>query len=545
MNAYPPPVYVSRGVYHLLAHPIYVGFCFVCWGIAIVTHSVSGFWLVSPIVALGCIALVYGYESPNLMARFGEHRPLPLIRLPLSDSARPSLWNRLSVYVLVILPWLLAGELVAAVNSTAQAPVLWFPLHHGLGSPGWTSAILVSAYLWVLLAPIVARTRDSLREFAVFALLATLVGGCMHLLLPNAAFPALYLIWAMLCARLTAKSFPRLKVLWYLWAVAIGVSGVTTDLRTILDPAIAVATVILIWSRHGIWKHIRQLTERLANSWREWRIGPVRIINHSIFAALAGLTGLLLVSSLLPESSALAPIIVALASLLGGALFAQWVEGSSKLLRPFGYFGAIIGGLIGVGLASAAVNINGWLLLGAFAVAAPAIQAIGRVRCIIQGCCHGRPTSVEFGVKHWHPSSRVTHISGLANTPVHATALYSIFWNIVIAAVLLRLWFLGVPANLITGLYFILAGCGRFVEESYRGETQTRIVGGLRIYHWFSVGSVVFGILVSSIPGPQSTTHIAWRWGSLLPALVGGLLSGIAMSVDLPASHKRFARLTG
>ena len=32
--------------------------------------------------------------------------------------------------------------------------------------------------------------------------------------------------------------------------------------------------------------------------------------------------------------------------------------------------------------------------------------------------------------------------------------------------------------SLIVGLYFILSGLGRFVEEAYRGEVQTKIVGG-------------------------------------------------------------------
>ena len=61
MSPYPPPVYVARGAYRYLAHPIYVGFALLCVGAASYAQSPSGIWLVSPAVALGCAALVLGF----------------------------------------------------------------------------------------------------------------------------------------------------------------------------------------------------------------------------------------------------------------------------------------------------------------------------------------------------------------------------------------------------------------------------------------------------------------------------------------------------
>lgn len=63
MNAYPPPFYVVRGAYRWLRHPIYTGFALLCIGIALFKGSASGLWLVSPIVILGCIALVLDRKS--------------------------------------------------------------------------------------------------------------------------------------------------------------------------------------------------------------------------------------------------------------------------------------------------------------------------------------------------------------------------------------------------------------------------------------------------------------------------------------------------
>ncbi len=81
MNAYPPPVFVARGPYALVAHPIYLGFVVACAGCAVGAGSAAGLWLVTPAAALGCAALVLGYEGPDLDSRFGA-RPRPLLGLP-------------------------------------------------------------------------------------------------------------------------------------------------------------------------------------------------------------------------------------------------------------------------------------------------------------------------------------------------------------------------------------------------------------------------------------------------------------------------------
>ena len=53
--------------------------------------------------------------------------------------------------------------------------------------------------------------------------------------------------------------------------------------------------------------------------------------------------------------------------------------------------------------------------------------------------------------------------------------------------------------SLIVGLYFILSGLGRFVEEAYRGEVQTKIVGG--------GGMRIYGHAHLSVAGPAVNIH--------------------------------------
>ncbi len=183
-------------------------------------------------------------------------------------------------------------------------------------------------------------------------------------------------------------------------------------------------------------------------------------------------------------------------------------------------------------------------LLAAFAIAAPWIQGIGRLRCLVQGCCHGQPSSAAVGICYHHRRSRVTQLANLANVPLYPTPLYSIISNVLIGVVLLRLRFLGASDGMELGIYFILAGTARFVEESYRGEPQTKQIGGLHIYQWFTIGSVVAGIVCTTLTSEPPvigflppTTALWWV------ALAMGLLSGSAMGVDFPNSNRRFSRL--
>src|SRR5262249_20643559 len=150
-------------------------------------------------------------------------------------------------------------------------------------------------------------------------------------------------------------------------------------------------------------------------------------------------------------------LLAAAAGLVGSALWAQYLEGSPVLLRPYGFYG----GVLGIVAAAIAVTLaraqDPWPLLGADSVAAPWVQAVGLRRCLVQGCCHGRPAPEAIGIRYTHPRSRVCKAE-LAGVPLHATPLYSIGWNVVVGVVLARMWALGAPLHLVGGVYLVLGG---------------------------------------------------------------------------------------
>jgi hypothetical protein len=314
-------------------------------------------------------------------------------------------------------------------------------------------------------------------------------------------------------------------------------------MHTVADVAAGLAVALLVLRLPAVWEALRAGAERLANSWREWDFGAVRIINHGGWAALGTLVGVGLAASLAGESAVTAVLLVAFSGLAGAGLWAQFIEGSPRLLRPYGYYGGVLGVVLGCLAARLTLGVDAWLLLGAFAVAAPWIQAAGRVRCLVQGCCHGAPAPPEVGIRYVHVRSRVCRLSDLGGVPLHPTPLYSILWNAVPALLGARLWAARAPLPVIVGAYLILAGLGRFVEESRRGEPQTPIFARLRLYQWMAAGTVAAGAAVTCMtagtPAPAPVPSSA----ALAAALAFAAATWFALGVDFPRSSRRFARL--
>jgi prolipoprotein diacylglyceryltransferase len=432
-----------------------------------------------------------------------------------------------------------------------------------------------SCYLLVFLVPLLLRTRAELRRFAVRALLATAAVGLVWLLVPviapprpftphgffgqwlllerrfstgMAAFPSFHVLWALLAAdALAAGARGRAgQAAAWLWAAAIAVAALTTGMHALADVLAAAAVFPLCRAPGDVWAALRAGTEALANSWREWHFGHIRVINHGLYVALGGGIGYAIIAAATPAEPPWALPLVALATLLGAGIWAQLLESSSGLLRPFGFYGGIIGGIAGAVLAGG-LGAHALALVAGCALAGPWIQAFGRMRCLVQGCCHGGPASDRVGIVYRHPRSRVSYLADLAGRALHPTPLYSILANVVVGLVLARLWCLGARTGLVIGVYLIANGLARFVEEGFRAEPQTAIVRGLHIYQWLAIASVIAGALATCLPAtlapPAPPLHFAPGATPLVGAILFGLLTGAAMGVDAPASNRRFSRL--
>ena len=575
MNAFPPERLVTSGIYRIVAHPIYVGWVLACAGVSWTMGSASGVWIVTPVVALACTALVLGLERPELRRRFGGAAAAfkPWLSLPADDPSPPSRTEQVAFLGVVLVPWFLAYSAVKALGVPADAIDIRLDAEETWPVWLWTVPIYVSAYLVVPLTAFLLPTRAALRRLACQGLVATAVisivylgvpfiapfrsfnaSGTLGWLLaldqryaapPVAAWPAFHAVWAAFAAgALAARSRPWAVAGW-LWAGAVAASCVATGMHAVADVLAAAVFGLLLWRPVRAWRMLLNAAERLANSWRAWRVGPLRIISHGVYPGAAAAVGVAGIVALAGPAALPGTLIIAACSLIGAGLWAQWADEATHVQRPFGYYGAIIGCVLGTGVA-AVTGAPAALLLAATAVMAPWIQAIGRLRCLVQGCCHGAPVDARFGIRVWNTHSRVVSLAHLSGQSIHATQVYSIVSNVAVGVLLLRLWQLHAPLWFIAGAYLILAGLARFVEEAYRGEPQTKRWLGLPMYQHLAVLMVFAGVALT-FPGgaPAPSPATLFDPALLTAALATGAVYWFAMGVDFPDSRRRFARLSG
>jgi protein-S-isoprenylcysteine O-methyltransferase Ste14 len=294
------------------------------------------------------------------------------------------------------------------------------------------------------------------------------------------------------------------------------------------------------------WKFILHRTEILANSWTSYRLGPVRVMNHVWFSGLAGATGAFLVVLVTGREYIGIVSLLMLSAVIGAALLGQmFIDKSKRLNRPFGYFGGLLGVII-AGLVLSFFTEGVFLVLTAFCFAAPWVQAIGRLRCVVQGCCHGAPSNDQNGIIVTNRHSRVCAMTGMEGIPIYPTQLYSIIGNIMLGILLSLLWKYGASMTLIAGLYLALAGVIRFIEQGHRGEHITVIVAGLHIQQWVAVLMYLTGMVIMMFrSAPVPSVNYSSLPRAAAAALVFFIIVGFAMSVDFPESSIPFSRLSG
>lgn len=315
--------------------------------------------------------------------------------------------------------------------------------------------------------------------------------------------------------------------------------------RPVLGAANLLGPLVRLLRLDRAWDGVLAVNERLANSWNATRVGPARVINHAVFAGLAGGVGAAIVVLMAGSERIGAVATLMIAGVVGAALIGQLLVGASAGLgRPFGYFGGLLG-IAAAGLLLYPFEPAMLLVLSSFAFAGPWTQAIGRLRCIVQGCCHGAPAGSDPGVVVCNEHSRVV-LAGLGGQRIHPTQLYSILGNAATAVVLTALWASGAPLAFIGGTYLVLAGMVRFVEEGYRGEPLTKVVAGLHSYQWFAVAMLAAGMVMMTTGSPAAPPpQLASVPSAIGIGLVFFLVCGFAMGVDFPESKRRFSRLSG
>jgi prolipoprotein diacylglyceryl transferase len=129
--------------------------------------------------------------------------------------------------------------------------------------------------------------------------------------------------------------------------------------------------------------------------------------------------------------------------------------------------------------------------LDAVVPAIPVAQAFGRLGNWFNQELFGRPTDLPWGLEI-DPAFRPPQF---ADQPTfHPAFLYEGLWNLMLAAVLVRIDRTGrLAKGMILPLYVAGYGLGRFLVESVRIDTATEVLG-IRVNHWMSAMAVLGGL---------------------------------------------------
>jgi phosphatidylglycerol:prolipoprotein diacylglycerol transferase len=143
-----------------------------------------------------------------------------------------------------------------------------------------------------------------------------------------------------------------------------------------------------------------------------------------------------------------------------------------------------------------------WTTTDVFAPAIALGHAVGRMGCLLAGCCFGRPTSVPWAITFHNPAA----VAKPLGVPLHPTQLYEAGAELLILAFLLATERRGRQfAGRTFWTYLLLYGISRFIIEFYRGDPRGMVFDVLSTSQAVSVVLVPLSIVMLYLLGRRSS----------------------------------------
>jgi len=166
-------------------------------------------------------------------------------------------------------------------------------------------------------------------------------------------------------------------------------------------------------------------------------------------------------------------------ALLGAKLLLVAVEWRRYLADPAQLLGLVRAGGVFLGgflaaVVAAVVLLRRYRLaaLPTFDVIAPSLalgQAIGRVGCLMAGCCWGRQCALPWAVTYTDPVA-AANVGTPLHVALHPFPAYAAIFNLGVFLVLSRLYRARMAPGRVFASYLVLYGAGRFLLELTRGD---------------------------------------------------------------------------
>lgn len=215
-----------------------------------------------------------------------------------------------------------------------------------------------------------------------------------------------------------------------------------------------------------------------------------KIFSMAVWAVIAGLLGakILYLLTRLPDLIADPSLIV------------------HCLKDGFVVYGSLIGGILGAWIYCKRHDMDFMTL---FDLTVPAIafaQGIGRIGCLLAGCCYGMEVSAD------NPIGIVFKTSAYApnNVPLLPTQIISSILNFIHFGILMWLSKKTKVKGQLAGFYLVFYSIGRFILEYFRGDLIRGSVGTLSTSQFIAIFMCLAGIiLIFALPKLQKSQEIS------------------------------------
>ena len=245
---------------------------------------------------------------------------------------------------------------------------------------------------------------------------------------------------------------------------------------------------------------------------RLFELGPVSIYTYGVLLATAYMVGLWFATARarargLDGNRVMdLGIYIIISALVGAKLllvvveFDHFRQNPSELWTVLRSGGVFYGGLLlAVGVAFWFMRRHRlplWTTCDAFAPGIALGQAVGRLGCVMAGCCYGKPTELPWGITFTNPLA-ATNVGTPLDVSLHPTQLYESVAVLLILGFLLLAERRGSPFPGRTfWTYLLLYPSVRFVIEFFRGDPRGTVFDVLSTSQFVSLLLIPLSIVM-------------------------------------------------
>jgi phosphatidylglycerol:prolipoprotein diacylglycerol transferase len=213
-------------------------------------------------------------------------------------------------------------------------------------------------------------------------------------------------------------------------------------------------TLAVVWLIFWMWLQVKKGAQITLDTVLSMAL--VGIPSGIIFARLLHVIDDIVIASLHPELTASGQVI-------------NYLQHPGLIIGGAGLtiYGAILGAALGIWVYCKITKTKMGYIVDLMAPGIIIAQAIGRVGCLLNGCCYGTPTTLPWGLVYTDPQS----FGFNGGIPTHPTVVYEIIYCIIVFVVLMMLRKKLKPDGSLFALYLALYAVWRLGIDFLRGGT--------------------------------------------------------------------------